>query len=78
MTPIPPTSETPGLRDFIENGCDARPEDKHHAIQELDALECRMRDALADAETKRQAFWEAVEEVKQLKKAAERLLSSRP
>jgi hypothetical protein len=27
------------LRDFIENGCDARPEDKHHALQDLEAIQ---------------------------------------
>ena len=37
----PHDAQTPrtSLRSFIEDGCDARPEDRHHAIQELDELE---------------------------------------
>ena len=37
----PPEIPTPrtGLREFLERGCDARPEDRHHALQELDQLE---------------------------------------
>jgi hypothetical protein len=34
-----PTATVQRLRDFIENGCDARPEDKHHALQDLEAIQ---------------------------------------
>lgn len=30
--------ELDGLWSFIEHGCDARQEDKHHALQSLDAI----------------------------------------
>lgn len=32
------------LRDFIENGCSARAEDKHHALQELVALRAHVEE----------------------------------
>ena len=39
------------LREFLENGCDARPEDRHHALQDLDVLAATLRDAPAPAAT---------------------------
>lgn len=31
------------LRDFLLHGCSAREEDRHHAVQELDALQARLK-----------------------------------
>jgi hypothetical protein len=36
--------EGAGLRKFLEQGCDARPEDRHHAMQDLDQLERELSD----------------------------------
>ena len=42
--------ELRGLLNFIEHGCDARPEDKHDALQDIEALRAYALRAREDAE----------------------------